>query len=309
MAHAHTDHHDHAHGHHHHAPPAPGDHSRAFLIAILLNVGFVAVEFAYGLIADSTALMADAGHNLSDVLGLVLAWVAAALTRKPPEGRYTYGLRGTSILAALGNSMLLLVACGGIAWEAIHRLAAPAPVGGLTVSVVAGVGIAVNAFSAWLFMAGSKADLNLRGAYLHMAADALVSLAVVAGGLIMLYTGWYWVDPVLSLAIVAVILVGSFGLLRDALRLSLDAVPAHIALDEVHAYLAALPGVASVHDLHVWGMSTTETALTAHLLMPEGHPDDAFFAQVASELEHRFGIKHSTLQVGRERESGCTLAD
>jgi cobalt-zinc-cadmium efflux system protein len=205
--------------------------------------------------------------------------------------------------------MLLLVACGGIAWEAIHRLAAPAPVGGLTVSVVAGVGIAVNAFSAWLFMAGSKGDLNLRGAYLHMAADALVSLAVVAGGLIMLYTGWYWVDPVLSLAIVAVILVGSFGLLRDALRLSLDAVPAHIALDEVHAYLAALPGVASVHDLHVWGMSTTETALTAHLLMPEGHPDDAFFAQVASELEHRFGIKHSTLQVGRERESGCTLAD
>ena len=309
MAHAHPDHHDHAHGHHHHAPPAPGDYSRAFLIAILLNVGFVAVEFAYGLIADSTALMADAGHNLSDVLGLVLAWVAAALTRKPPEGRYTYGLRGTSILAALGNSMLLLVACGGIAWEAIHRLAAPAPVGGLTVSVVAGVGIAVNAFSAWLFMAGSKSDLNLRGAYLHMAADALVSLAVVAGGLIMLYTAWYWVDPVLSLAIVGVILVSSFGLLRDALRLSLDAVPAHIALDEVHAYLAALPGVASVHDLHVWGMSTTETALTAHLLMPEGHPDDAFFAQVASELEHRFGIKHSTLQVGREQLSGCALAN
>jgi len=258
MAHVHTDHHHdrahgHGHGHHHHAPPAPGDHSRAFLIAILLNVGFVAVEFAYGLIAHSTALMADAGHNLSDVLGLALAWVAAVLTRKRPEGRYTYGLRGTSILAALGNSMLLLVACGGIAWEAVHRLAAPAPVGGLTVSVVAGVGIAVNAFSAWLFMAGSKSDLNLRGAYLHMAADALVSLAVVAGGLTMLYTGWYWVDPLLSLVIVAVILVSSFGLLRDALRLSLNAVPANIALDEVHAYLAALPGVASVHDLHYGG--------------------------------------------------------
>ena len=308
MAHAHNDqHHHHAHGHHHHAPPAPGDHSRAFLIAILLNVGFVVVEFSYGLIAHSTALMADAGHNLSDVLGLVLAWVAAVLTKKQPAGRYTYGLRGTSILAALGNSMLLLVACGGIGWEAVHRLSAPAPVGGLTVSVVAGVGIAVNAFSAWLFIAGSKGDLNLRGAYLHMAADALVSLAVVAGGLAMLFTGWYWVDPVLSLAIVAVILVSSYGLLRDALRLSLNAVPAHIALDEVHAYLAALPGVASVHDLHVWGMSTTEAALTAHLLMPDGHPDDVFFAEVAGELEHRFGIKHSTLQVGRKQQVRCAL--
>ena len=309
MAHAHSEHHqDHAHGHgHHHAPPAPGDHSRAFLIAILLNVAFVAVEFTYGLIAHSTALMADAGHNLSDVLGLALAWVAAVLTRRQPEGRYTYGLRGTSILAALGNSMLLLVACGGIGWEAVQRLSAPAPVGGLTVSVVAGVGIAVNAFSAWLFMAGSKSDLNLRGAYLHMAADALVSLAVVAGGLTMLYTGWYWVDPVLSLAIVAVILISSYGLLRDALRLSLDAVPAHIALDEVHAYLAALPGVASVHDLHVWGMSTTEAALTAHLLMPGGHPDDVFFTQAASELEHRFGIRHSTLQVSREHQLRCAL--
>ena len=285
MAQAHTDHHhDHAHGHHHHAPPAAGDHSRAFLIAILLNVGFVAVEFSYGLIADSTALMADAGHNLSDVLGLALAWVAAVLTRKRPEGRYTYGLRGTSILAALGNSMLLLVACGGIGWEAVHRLTAPAPVGGLTVSVVAGVGIAVNAFSAWLFMAGSKSDLNLRGAYLHMAADALVSLAIVA-----------------------VIVISSYGLLRDALRLSLNAVPTHIALDDVNAFLAALPGVASVHDQHIWGMSTTEAALTAHLLMPGGHPDDKFFTEVASELEHRFGIRHSTLQVGRQEQLRCAL--
>ena len=305
MAHAHTDH-DHHH-HHHHAPPAPGDHSRAFLIAILLNVGFVGVEFTYGLIAHSTALMADAGHNLSDVLGLMLAWGAAVLTKKSPAGRYTYGLRGTSILAALGNSMLLLVACGGIAWEALQRLAAPAPVGGLTVSVVAGVGIAINGFSAWLFMAGSKGDINLRGAYLHMAADALVSLAVVVGGLTMFYTGWYWVDPLLSLGIVAVILVSSFGLLRDALRLSLNAVPAHIALDDVQAYLAALPGVASVHDLHVWGMSTTEAALTAHLRMPDGQPDDAFFVQAAKELEHRFGIKHSTLQVGRDHQVRCAL--
>ena len=312
MAHAHTDHdhghgHGHDHHHHHHAPPAAGDHSRAFLIAIVLNVGFVAVEFTYGLIAHSTALMADAGHNLSDVLGLMLAWGAAVLTRKQPEGRYTYGLRGTSILAALGNSMLLLVACGGIAWEALQRLTAPAPVGGLTVSVVAGVGIAINAFSAWLFMAGSKSDINLRGAYLHMAADALVSLAVVVGGVIMLYTNWYWVDPLLSLAIVAVILVSSFGLLRDALRLSLGAVPANIVLDDVHAYLSALPGVASVHDLHVWGMSTTEAALTAHLRMPGGQPDDAFFVQVAEELEQRFGIQHSTLQVVRDQQLRCAL--
>jgi cobalt-zinc-cadmium efflux system protein len=310
MAHAHTDHdHDHHHGgHHHHHHPAPGDHSRAFLIAIILNVGFVAVEFAYGLIAHSTALMADAGHNLSDVLGLALAWGAAVLTKKRPEGRYTYGLRSSSILAALGNSMLLLVACGGIGWEALHRLlVAPEPVGSMTVSVVAGAGIVVNAFSAWLFMAGSKGDLNLRGAYLHMAADAVVSLAVVAGGLAMSYTGWYWVDPLLSLAIVAVILGSSFGLLRDALRLSLNAVPAHIALDEVRAYLVSQPGVAAVHDLHIWGMSTTETALTAHLHIPGGHPDDAFFARVADELEHRFGIKHSTLQVSRHHQLRCAL--
>ena len=310
MAHAHADHdHDHHHGgHHHHHHPAPGDHSGAFLVAILLNIGFVAVEFAYGVIAHSTALMADAGHNLSDVLGLVLAWGAAVLTKKRPEGRYTYGLRSSSILAALGNSMLLLVACGGIAWEALHRLlVAPAPVGSMTVSIVAAVGIAVNAFSAWLFMAGSKGDLNLRGAYLHMAADAVVSLAVVVGGLAMFYTGWYWVDPLLSLGIVAVILASSFGLLRDALRLSLNAVPPHIALDEVQAFLASQPGVAAVHDLHIWGMSTTETALTAHLRMPAGYPDDAFFDQVADELEHRFGIKHSTLQVGRQRQLRCAL--
>ncbi|WP_194711564.1 cation diffusion facilitator family transporter [Noviherbaspirillum soli] len=313
MAHAHTDHHhDHHahhghHGHHGHHHPEPGDHSRAFLIAIVLNIGFVVVEFAYGFIAHSTALMADAGHNLSDVLGLMLAWGAAVLTKKRPAGRYTYGLRGSSILAALGNAMLLLVACGGIAWEALHRLLAPAPVGGMTGSVVAGVGIAINAFSAWLFMAGSKGDINLRGAYLHMAADAVVSLAVVAGGVAMYYTGWFWVDPLLSLGIVAVILLSSFGLLREALRLSLNAVPAHIALEEVEAFLASRPGVASVQDLHIWAMSTTETALTAHLRMPSGHPDDAFFDEIAAELAQRFGIKHSTLQVGRDQQPRCAL--
>jgi cobalt-zinc-cadmium efflux system protein len=297
--------HDHHHGHHHH--PAPGDHNRAFLIAILLNTAFVGVEFGYGVIAHSTALMADAGHNLSDVLGLALSWAAALLTRKQPAGRYTYGLRSSSILAALGNAMLLLVACGGIAWEALHRFMAPAPVAGVTVSVVAAIGIVINAFSAWLFMSGSKHDLNLRGAYLHMAADALVSLAVVVGGVMMLYTGWYWVDPLLSLAILAVILGGTFGLLREALRLSLNAVPAHISLDEVQAYLASRPGVTAVEDLHVWGMSTTESALTAHLHMPNGHPGDAFLVETVHELEHRFSIQHSTLQIMLNSGQPCAL--
>jgi cobalt-zinc-cadmium efflux system protein len=298
--------HGHHHGHHHH--PVPGDHNRAFLVAILLNTGFVAVEFGYGVIAHSTALMADAGHNLSDVLGLALSWAAALLTRKQPAGRYTYGLRSSSILAALGNAMLLLVACGGIAWEALHRFMAPAPVAGVTVSAVAAIGIVINAFSAWLFMSGSKHDLNLRGAYLHMAADALVSLAVVVGGVVMLYTGWFWVDPVLSLAILAVILGGTFGLLREALRLSLNAVPAHISLDEVQAYLASRPGVTAVEDLHVWGMSTTESALTAHLHMPNGHPGDAFLAETVHELEHRFSIQHSTLQIMLKSGQPCALA-
>lgn len=304
--HHHHDHHGHG-AHHHHA--APADHNRAFVFAILLNTAFVAIEFLYGFIAHSTALMADAGHNLSDVLGLGLSWAAALLAKKQPSGRYTYGLRSSSILAALGNAMLLLVACGGIAWEALHRFIAPTPVAGVTVSAVAAIGIAVNAFSAWLFMSGSKHDLNLRGAYLHMAADALVSLAVVVGGAVMLYTGWYWVDPLLSLAILAVILGGTFGLLREALRLSLNAVPAHISLDEVQAYLASRPGVTAVEDLHVWGMSTTESALTAHLHMPDGHPGDAFLAETVHELEHRFSIQHSTLQIMLNSSQPCALAN
>jgi cobalt-zinc-cadmium efflux system protein len=241
------------------------------------------------------------------VLGLGLSWAAALLAKKQPAGRYTYGLRSSSILAALGNAMLLLLACGGIAWEALQRLMAPAPVAGFTVSAVAAIGIAVNGFSAWLFMAGSKGDLNLRSAFLHMAFDALVSLAVVASGAAMLYTGWYWIDPLLSLLILAVILAGTFGLLRDALRLSLNAVPAHIALDQVQVFLASLPGVASVHDLHVWGMSTTETALTAHLRMPGGYPGDAFLNHAAHELEHRFSIQHCTLQISLDGVQHCAL--
>lgn len=302
------------HGHHHHAHGAhahdmPGNYNGAFLLAIVLNVGFVALEFIYGFIAQSTALMADAGHNLSDVLGLVLAWGAALLAKKQPAGRYTYGLRSTSILAALVNSMLLLIACGAIGWEAALRLMQPAPVAGVTVSVVAAVGIAVNGFSAWLFMAGSKHDLNIRGAFLHMAADAAVSLGVVIGGIVMLRTGWYWIDPALSLAIVLVIVAGTWSLLRDALRLSLSAVPAHIDLDEVQRFLVAQPGVAEAHDLHIWGMSTIESALTVQLVMPEGCPSDEYLQRLSSALEERFRIHHSTVQVMRNMEkSGCSLA-
>ncbi|MDB5762380.1 MAG: cation diffusion facilitator family transporter [Herminiimonas sp.] len=278
------------------------------MLAIILNLGFVGIEFTYGFIAHSTALMADAGHNLSDVLGLLLAWGAALLAKKQPGGRYTYGLRSTSILAALANAMLLLVACGAIALEAVHRFVEPSEIAGLTVSIVAAVGIVINGFSAWLFMAGSKGDLNIRGAYLHMAADAGVSLGVAIAGVVMLYTGWYWLDPVLSLVIVGVVLVGTWGLLREAIQLSLSAVPAHIDLQAVQLFLADLPGVADVHDLHIWGMSTTESALTVQLIMPGGYPGDGFMEHISNELERRFAIHHSTLQIRLSAsESGCAL--
>jgi cobalt-zinc-cadmium efflux system protein len=304
--HHHSEHSHHGDGHHHHV--AADSHNRAFVLAIVLNIAFVIVEFTYGVIAESTALMADAGHNLSDVLGLLLAWGAAILGKKQPSDRYTYGLRSTSILAALANGMLLLVVCGGIGWEAVRRFAEPSEVAGLTVAIVAAIGIAINGFSAWLFMAGSKKDLNIRGAYLHMAADALVSLGVVIGGVTMLYTDWYWIDPVLSLIIVVVILLGTWGLLREAIGLSLSAVPAHIDLQEVQQFLADMPGVAEVQDLHIWGMSTTETALTVHLVMPEGYPEEGILESVAAGLRERFAIQHSTLQVRRKGDGhGCAL--
>jgi cobalt-zinc-cadmium efflux system protein len=297
--------HHHPAGHHH---ASPDGHNRAFILAIALNTGFVIIEFAYGFIANSTALMADAGHNLSDVLGLLLAWGASLLAKRQPAGRYTYGLRSSSILAALANAMLLMVACGAIALEAVRRFVEPSEVAGLTVTVVAAVGIAVNGFSAWLFMAGSKHDLNIRGAFLHMAADAAVSLAVVIGGLAMIYTGWYWLDPLLSLVIVAVVLVGTWQLLREAVRLSLSAVPAHIDLDAVQGFLADLPGVANVHDLHIWGMSTTESALTVQLIMPGGYPGDEFLESVSASLKGHFSIQHSTLQIKRNTaKSDCAL--
>jgi cobalt-zinc-cadmium efflux system protein len=294
------DHSGHSHSGHHHGDP--NNHGRAFVVAIALNTAFVVVKFTYGFIANSTALMADAGHNLSDVLGLLLAWGSAILVRKAPNERYTYGLRSTSILAALANAMFLLVACGAIAWEAIQRFSQPPVVAGLTVTLVAALGIIVNGLSAWLFMKGSKGDLNIRGAYLHMAADAAVSLGVVVAGIAMIFTGWYWLDPVVSLVIVAVIMIGTWGLLRESGQLALSAVPAHIDVSAVETYLRQCSGITDIHDLHIWGMSTTESALTVHLVMPEGYPGDPFMDDIMWTLKERFSVQHSTLQV----EQGTT---
>lgn len=298
--HAHGQHHhgqhDH-HGHHHHGDP--GRAGRAFALAIALNTLFVGVEFTYGLLANSTALLADAGHNLSDVLGLALAWGAAVLSRRAPSERFTFGLRGSSILAALANGVLLLVACGGIGWEALRRFSEPPAVSSHLVMAVAAAGMLVNGFSAWLFAKDSHGDLNLRGAFLHLAADAAVSLGVVIGGLAMRQTGWYLIDPILSVVIVAVILASTWGLLRESVKLVLAAVPANVNVATVRAYLEALPGVSEVHDLHIWALSTTETALTVHLVMPAGAPRDEFLDEVALTLEARFSIHHSTLQVER----------
>ena len=262
----------------------------------------------YGFIANSTALMADAGHNLSDVLGLILAWGAAVLTRRGPTARFTYGLRSASIVAALLNATLLMLACGAIGWEAVQRFHAPAPVAGKTVMIVAAIGVLINGLSAWLFMAGSKEDLNVRGAYQHMAADAAISLGVVISGAAVMATGWAWLDPLVSLAIVAVIVLGTWSLLRDSMKLMLAAVPANVDPEAVQRYLASRPGVTEVHDLHIWAMSTTETALTAHLVMPSGYPGDAVVDAITAGLQREHGIGHCTLQVeqGTTRH-GCVL--
>ena len=305
-AHAHSPQHSHGGGHHGHSH-APQDFGRAFAIGVTLNMVFVVVEAAFGFFANSTALIADAGHNLSDVLGLVVAWIAAILAKRPPTPRLTYGLRNASILAALINAVLLLVAAGAIMLEAFHRLVSPEPVKGVTVIVVATIGIVINGFTAWLFMSGRKSDLNIRGAYLHMVADALVSVGVVIGGVIILLTGALWIDPVVSLIIVAVIVIGTWSLLRDSTAMSLAAVPTGIDPLEVKSYILSQPGVVAIHDFHIWPLSTTETALTAHIVMPQGHPGDAFLKSTADELRHRFHIGHSTLQIELDQEQGCAL--
>ena len=283
-----------AHGHHHHKP---ANYNSAFAIGIALNLGFVFVESFYGYFAQSLALLADAGHNLSDVLGLLLAWGASYLATKKPSKKYTYGLRSTSILAALGNAIFLLVAVGGIAWEAIQRFGDPHPVNAPTVMIVASLGILINGTTALLFMSGRKADLNLKGAYLHMLSDAVVSVGVVIAGLVISYTGLSWIDPMVSLAISAVIVVGTWGLLRDSTQLALNAVPENIDIEKVRTRLMSFGEVQEVHDLHIWAMSTTETALTAHLIIPSGHPGDAFLKKMSHELEHDFSIHHVTVQI------------
>lgn len=302
-----TDHHHaHSHGHHHHAPV---NISRAFGLGIAFNIGFVLVEVFYGLKADSLALLADAGHNLSDVLGLVLAWAGMWMARLQPDERHTYGWQRASILAALINAMLLLVAMGSMAWEAIHRFAHPTPIQGLTVMLVATTGVFVNGITAWLFMKGSESDLNIRGAFLHMAGDALVSLGVVLAGGVYLWTAWTWLDPVISLVIALLVVLGTWSLFSQSLHLAFDGVPHSVRLGDVRSLLAALPGVAEVHDLHVWAMGSAETALTVHLVMPGGHPGDAFIADVLESLHDEFDIEHATLQIEiGDSEHPCRLA-
>ena len=312
MTHDHdNDHHDHGeHGHSHRAghAHAPASFGTAFAVGIALNAGFVIVEVVYGVLGNSVALFADAGHNLGDVLGLVVAWIASVLVKRAPSARFTYGLRGSSILAALFNAIFLLLTIGGISWEAIQRLGHPEPVSGGTVMIVAAIGIVINGVCARLFAAGRKGDLNLQGAFAHMAADALVSAGVVAAGLVILLTRWLWLDPLVSLVVNAVIVWGTWGLLRDSVGMSMAAVPAQIDPAAVRRYLETRHGVASLHDLHVWPMSTTEIALTCHLVMPAGHPGDAFIHELCEGLAARFKIEHATVQIEVEPHLVCALA-
>ena len=285
--------------HHHHCHHGPVNYNRAFAIGVALNVVYVAVEAACGFAVNSLSLLADAGHNLSDVLGLLLAWGAHFLSGVKPTKRRTYGWGSTSILAAMFNGLLLLVAMGAIVWEAVQRLLVPSPVAGTMLMVVAGIGVLVNTATALLFLRGRHSDLNIKGAFLHMAADAGVSLAVVIGGAgIMLY-GWHWLDPGLSLLISFVIVVGTWDLMRDSINLALHAVPADIDPVAVRKYLAELPGVTEVHDLHIWAISTRQAALTAHLVNPACNDNDSFLRDVCQELHDRFGIDHATLQLER----------
>ncbi len=293
-------------GHDHAAP----SHGRAFAIAIGVNLAFSAIEATYGVISGSLALIADAGHNLSDVLGPMLAWGARVLAARPATERRTYGFRKASILGALGSSLLLLVAIGGMAWEAVERITDPAPVQGMTVMVVAGIGVLVNAGTAALFMAGQRSDINIRGAFLHLAADAAVSVGVVIAGAVIFYTGWLMIDPVMSLIVAIVILVGTWSLLRDSLDLAMDAVPKEIDLEEVRGFLEVQEQVRELHDLHVWPLSTTETALSVHLVLtPEADCEQGLGLAVSLQdlLHERFEIAHATVQVERDTAEDCRL--
>ncbi|GCL64233.1 cation diffusion facilitator family transporter [Pseudaquabacterium pictum] len=306
--HAHGHSHGHAHGHGHTHAHAPANFDRAFALGIGLNIAFVAVEAFYGWRVNSLALLADAGHNLSDVAGLVLAWAAAVAGRRQADARHTYGWQRASLLAALANALLLLVAMGSLGWEAVQRLGTPQPTQGWTLIAVAGVGIVVNGATALLFLRGSHGDINLRGAFLHMASDALVSLGVVLGGALVLWQGWTWVDPVISLLIAVVIVVGTWGLLRQSVHLLFDGVPDGIDLAAVRRSLLALPGVVGLHDLHVWAMGSTENAATAHLVLTD-QADAAAVLQAATQaLRADYGIGHATLQLETPAfAAGCAV--
>jgi cobalt-zinc-cadmium efflux system protein len=282
--------------HHHHSPP---DYNRAFAAGVILNVGFVIIEAVFGVMSDSLALLTDAGHNLSDVMGLLLAWGAAALAKKRPSPRRTYGYSSATIIASVFSGLLLMGAVGAIGWEAIGRLMDPPQPAGKTIMIVAAIGVVINTVTALFFFSGKDHDLNIRGAYLHMAADAVVSLGVVVAGALILFYGYNWIDPLVSLVIAAVIFLSTWGLLRDSLNLAVDAVPRNVDPAAVREYLSGLPGVHALHDLHIWPMSTTDTALTAHLVMDVFPDDDRFLNDLAHNLEHRFSIMHPTIQMER----------
>jgi len=295
----------HSHGHHTHGHHAPSSYGRAFAIGIGLNIIFVAVEVFYGLIANSSALLADAGHNASDVLSLIFAWVATRLATIKPKGKYTYGLRKTTILVSILNAVLLFAAVFAIAWDAFEKIKNPEPVAGTQIMIVAAIGVVINTLTALLFMKGQKDDLNIKGAFLHMMADAAVSLGVVIAGLTIKLTGILWIDPAMSFVIIIVILAGTWRLFTDSLDLALDAVPKQVDVEKVHDYLLSLSGVANLHDLHIWAMSTTQIALTAHLVMPEGYDDD-FLSKLQHDLKSKFNIGHTTFQIeSKALGAGC----
>ena len=284
-----------AHEHHHHHGVA--NYNRAFVIGITLNIIFVVIEASYGVLADSMALLADAGHNLSDIASLLLAWGASVLAKKAATERRTYGLRKATVMASLISAVLLLIALGGIAWESLSRAFTPQPVEAMTVIVVATLGVIVNTATALLFFKGQKHDLNIRGAFLHMAADAAVSLGVVIAGLLIMFYGWYWIDPLISLLIVAIILISTWHLLRESLNYAMDAVPENIDLNKIERYLLSLEPVTGLHDLHVWPLSTNETALTVHLIIEDATLDNDFLYHIQQQLHHTFGIAHTTIQL------------
>jgi cobalt-zinc-cadmium efflux system protein len=304
MAHDHPDHDPH-HGHHH----DPAGYGRAFVVGIALNLTFVVVEVTYGVLAHSVALVADAGHNVGDVLGLGLSWGATALARVKPSARRTFGFRRSTIVASVANALILLFVTGGLTWESIRRLFSPERPQGLTMIVVASIGAVVNAVSALLFMAGSKKDLNVRSAFLHLASDAVLAVGVALAGGVILFTGWLWLDPAASIVLAATILAGTWSLMSKSVNLILDAVPEGIDPETVKAFLGALSGVVEVHDLHIWAMSTTETALTAHLVMPGDQCHPTFVAGACKALHEKFDIDHSTLQIDpQEAPDPCALA-